>query len=369
MRISFISYDFGEYCVRHANALSELADTEVQLVLPKGQAGKYEQQIDGKVHPLLFARPRFRQPLRQLACIRRMLHEIEAFQPQVVHFQGAHLWFNFALRKLRKYPLVLTAHNVTHHLGDHASQRTPQWVMDYGYRQADRLIVHGAALQSELQSRLGIEQSRVHVIPHITMGSAASMNSPEDPHMILFFGRIWEYKGLEYLIRAEPLISQRVPNVRIVIAGTGEDFGKYRKLMINPQRFEIHNERVSDEKREQLFAEAAIVTLPYVDGTQSGVIPIAFNHGKPVVATRVGALGEAVLDGETGLLVPPKDERALADALVRLLQDPSLRHRLGRAGKTRLDQQGSPRIIAELHLAAYQSAIESRLPHKAGATA
>ena len=70
---------------------------------------------------------------------------------------------------------------------------------------------------------------------------------------VLFFGRIWEYKGLEYLIRAEPLITAEVPNVKIVIAGEGEDFDRYRRLMVHPERFVVYNEYVSDDVRATLF--------------------------------------------------------------------------------------------------------------------
>ncbi|MFM8409025.1 MAG: glycosyltransferase, partial [Alphaproteobacteria bacterium] len=80
-----------------------------------------------------------------------------------------------------------------------------------------------------------------------------------------------------------------------------------------------------------LFAASDVVVLPYRDGTQSGVVPLAWAHGRPVVTTAVGGLPEAVDDGATGLLVPPGDARALADALERV------RHGL-RFDPTRIDE-------------------------------
>lgn len=366
MRIAFVSFDFGEYCVRHVNALSAQSATEaVMLMLPKGKAGTYEQEIDAAVEQRLFQRPRFRQPLRQWISIRSMLNQIDAFSPDVVHFQGAHLWFNFALPRLKKYPLVVTAHNVLHHLGDRSSRKTPQWVMNYGYRQADQLVVHGQVLAEQLESHLAFPRERVHVIPMIALGRQAAEHIETDPRMVLFFGRIWRYKGLEYLIRAEPYISEQIPDARIVIAGEGEDFTPYRRLMRDPSRFEVHNERVSDEKRERLFAQAAVVALPYVGGTQSGVIPIAFQHAKPVVVTGVGAFAEAVDDGVTGLIVPPRNEQALATAIIQLLNDPAQREQMGRLGQAALRATCSEATIGARLLEVYHRAIFSHDPDHA----
>src|SRR5258707_15408817 len=151
-------------------------------------------------------------------------------------------------------------------------------------------------------------------MPHIQIGHECS--SPvvqEDERLILFFGRIWEYKGLEYLIRAEPLISARVPNVRILIAGRGEDFSRYTEMMVHPDRFIVHNEYIPEERTAEYFRRASVVVLPYIEASQSGVIPLAYSAAKPVVATTVGGLPEMVEDGRTGYLVAPRDTTNLAD--------------------------------------------------------
>ena len=92
------------------------------------------------------------------------------------------------------------------------------------------------------------------------------------------------------------------------------------------------------------------------------VIPVAYTFSKPVVATTVGGLPEMVEDGRTGYLVRPRDERALADAIVRLLQDKELRHRLGASGKRRIDEECSPAVVAQLTLAIYRSATDDGKP-------
>ena len=71
-----------------------------------------------------------------------------------------------------------------------------------------------------------------------------------------------------------------------------------------------------------------VIVCPYTDASQSGVVLTAYAFGKPVVATRVGGLPEYVEDGVTGLLVPPRNPQALAEALVRLLRDPDTQRTL-----------------------------------------
>jgi glycosyltransferase involved in cell wall biosynthesis len=283
----------------------------------------------------------------------------------VIHLQNGHLWFNITLPLLKRYPLVITIHDPKRHLGDRESGKTPwlKMIWDFGHRRADRLVVHGSQLKQVVVDELGFRSEIVHVISMIAPdASQAQGDSQEDDHQILFFGRIWGYKGLEYLIRAESSITAQVPAARIVIAGRGEDFTRYRRLMIHPERFSIHNEYVSHEKRNELFRHASVVVLPYIDASQSAIIPIAYAFGKPVVATTVGGLPELVDHGLTGFLVPPRDERALADALVRLLRDKPLRQRLGANGKHKAETELSPDTVARQTLAIYRLAIGDRLP-------
>ncbi|MEM4847079.1 MAG: glycosyltransferase family 4 protein, partial [Thermosphaera sp.] len=130
--------------------------------------------------------------------------------------------------------------------------------------------------------------------------------------------------------------------------------------MIHSENFIVYNEYISDEKRAELFRRASIVVLPYVEASQSGVIPLAYTFEKPVIATTVGGLPEMVEHGRTGYLVPPRNERALADAIVHLLENRELRHQLGKNGKQKIDTECSPRTVAEKTLAAYRLAIRMR---------
>lgn len=359
MRIAFISYDFGEYCVQHANGL--LADGDVLLVIPDGQFEPYREMLNAAVEIRTFAKPRLRQPLRQLGTIRRIMRQIDEFQPDVVHFQLGHMWFNFALPFLkRRYPIVFTVHDPRRHLGDRGSRKTPQWVMDFGYHRADRIIVHGTQLKITLADELGIAPEKIHVIPHIAIGQCSCPPVTSDENQILFFGRIWPYKGLEYLIRAQPYISQEIPDAKFLICGTGEDVDRYRAMLADPDRFVFHDRWITDDERAEFFQRASVVVLPYVEATQSGVVPIAYAHSKPVIATRTGGLPDVVKHGQTGLLVEPQDEVAMAKAVVTVLKDKALQKSMGEAGNRILKSEWSPPVVCKQTAEVYQAAIDDR---------
>lgn len=140
---------------------------------------------------------------------------------------------------------------------------------------------------------------------------------------VLFFGRIDKYKGIEYLCKAIRKVVQEIPSVHLTIAGKGDfsfDINDYKDLKC----VSFENRYISNEEMATLFNKAAIVVCPYIEATQSGVIMTAYAFGKPVIASRVGGLPEMVEDKVTGLLVPPKDEKALADAILLILKDNEL---------------------------------------------
>ncbi len=355
MRVALVAYDLTEYTERLANALASHVD--LYLFVPQEDGAPRQYLMDPAIHLERFDKPRLRQPLRQARTGYGLVRRIEQARPDVIHLQQGHLWFNLALPLLARYPLVVTIHDPRHHTGDVVSRKTPQAILDFGFRRADQVIVHSQELKRVVVDELHLPADHVHVIPHITLGDKDSVTAAVQDHTVLFFGRIWEYKGLEYLIRAEPLIRAQVPEARIVIAGEGEDFARYRAMMKQPDAFSVYNAYIPDAMRAQLFEQASVVVLPYIDASQSGVIPLAYAHGKPVVATTVGGLPELVEDGATGYLVPPRDERALADAIVRILTDPARQREMGARARRKAETELSPAAIAAQTVKVYECAL------------
>lgn len=361
MKVAFVGFNgIAEYCVRLATGIAHDRDTRVLLFLPNHEPDHYLHLLGSSVELQLFDQPRLRQPLKQLHMTTQLVRQITAFNPDVIHLQGGHFWFNFALPLLGDHPLVLTVHDVTKHVGER--NRQPQWSFDSGCYRARERIVHAPQVKELLLQRLSIPSSTVHVIPHILIGDSSETvgaNVRDEEPLVLFFGRIWEYKGLDYLIRAEPFITSQVPQARIAIAGQGEDFGRYRRMMIHPERFIIYNEYTSDEKRAELFRRASVVVLPYIEASQSGVIPIAYRFGKPVVATTVGGLPDMVDHGQTGYLVPPRDATALAESIVLLLQSKELRSRFGENGRRKVNTECAPERVGRMTRLVYHQAVKN----------
>jgi glycosyltransferase involved in cell wall biosynthesis len=137
---------------------------------------------------------------------------------------------------------------------------------------------------------------------------------------LLFFGYVRAYKGLEYLIRAMPLITPEVDAELLIVGEFYDDRSRYDALVRDlglGERVKIVAEHVPDEEVGEYFAAADLVVLPYVSATQSGITQVAYAFGLPVVSTKVGGLPEVVRDGETGYIVPSRSESALAGAVVR----------------------------------------------------
>jgi glycosyltransferase involved in cell wall biosynthesis len=142
--------------------------------------------------------------------------------------------------------------------------------------------------------------------------------------VLLFFGFVRPYKGLEYLLQALPLVRREL-NVHLLVVGEFwsplEFYQRYADEFGVAEAVTFVNRYVPNEELQPYFEMADVVVLPYISATQSAVVQLAFGFGKPVITTRVGGLHEAVTDGVNGLIVPPQDEQALAEAIVRYFRD------------------------------------------------
>jgi alpha-maltose-1-phosphate synthase len=271
-----------------------------------------------------------------------LARKIKKIKPDIIHVTYEFLWDAFVLSLLRQYPVVYTLHDPAFH----TEKFSIRGLVARSYlgiskrielKRADAVIVHGKAMR-EVLKRQGGEEKKIKVLPLGDFSIYRKWETPglsEAPDTVLFFGRICNYKGIEHLIKAGPLISAAVPGVRIVLAGAG-DFTPYRPLIESSGLFEVINRHIPDEEVAGLFQRSCVVVLPYIDGSQTGIVPIAYSFKKPVVVTDVGSLGEVVDDGRTGFLVPPASPEALADAIVRLLRDEKLRRQLGESGYEKL---------------------------------
>ncbi len=236
----------------------------------------------------------------------------------------------FAARATGK-PYVLTIHGTDAGL----ARRAPA-VFRPVVRAARAILCVSGSL-TDTARRLGAREVRV-VPMGITVPDATV--AAEDPPHVLFVGRLSEEKGVVELAEA-------ARDLPLVVVGDGP----LRERLPQTVGF------VPPSELGAWFDRAAVVVCPSRREGYGVVARQAMAHARPVVASNVGGLSEAIVDGESGLLVPPGDPAALRAALERLLADPELCARLGAAGRERVIERYSREVATQATLAAYEAAL------------
>jgi glycosyltransferase involved in cell wall biosynthesis len=143
-------------------------------------------------------------------------------------------------------------------------------------------------------------------------------------HKLLFFGFVKHYKGLDILFRAMPKVLQKLPELKLVVAGDVYGDKKVYLDLVNElklkDKVELHLRYIGEEEIEQFFEDCDVCILPYRSATQSGVALLSFSFDVTVIASRVGGMEEAVIDNVNGYLVEPENPETLADRIVALYQ-------------------------------------------------
>lgn len=262
--------------------------------------------------------------------------EILAGKPDLVIFQWWHPYFapcyRSLLRKLRRggVKTLFICHNVFPHERFPMDRTLTKMVLKKG----DFFITHSKTDAADLRSIR--RDAAVCEAVHPTYDAFQFQNLTQEEarqklglggqeQVLLFFGFVREYKGLKHLIAALPGIAKRLPKVHLLIVGDfGKDKQEYLELIAqnNAEQFlTICDGYIPDQEVEQYFAASDLVVLPYESATQSGIVQIAYGFERPVVATNVGGLPDVVLHEKTGYLVPPRDPKALAEAVVRFFEE------------------------------------------------
>jgi len=200
-----------------------------------------------------------------------------------------------------------------------------------------RLVICPSNALAEAARLLGAEE--VRVIPS-GVEVPASVGGEAEPPEVLFAGRLSPEKGILELVEAAQGMS-------LVVAGDGP----LRDRVPGALGFVPHDEL------GPLYERAAVVACPSHREGFGVVCAEAMAYGRPVVAGAVGGLLDLVVDGETGLLVPPRDVGALRSALERLLGDQELRRRLGAAARERIRERFAWPAVTDATMAAYEEAL------------
>ena len=270
--------------------------------------------------------------------------------PDVIHFHELKIPLIelplFYILSRNKMKIVLTSHNIFR-----AEAKFLSPFLKRLYKLMDGIIFHSEANREELFDRLDFISAKMwRTIPH---GNYHLMVNPEmnrqkarkileiddDKFVVLFFGYIRKYKGLDILINAISKVRLSLKNIHLIIAGKDfENFKKYKHLIekldlenyVNYYCYYIPNNEIST------FMEACdLVVLPYKKIFQSGVIQLSFAHAKPIIASQIGGIPDLVKEGKTGFLVKPGDPHILASAIENFFKLPeNQRTEMGRNGRS-----------------------------------
>ena len=362
-RVCFISSPgHRDYVLTFGKMLSKSADL---LLIVEDTVSEGDAAAVGAGKAVRLPWPRHRDALGNVRHLARIKAEIDAFSPDVVHVVAeGQVWFTALKTILGSRPLVVTLHDVHTHPGDKDSQTIPRPIINAVVRSADAVIVHGEGLKSDAQASLRLHPDRVFSSIHPVsrryreIADEAGLTRADDGALrVLFFGRIFKYKGLEHLVAADALIGDTIRRRKIIIAGRGDMAVAEAAAGAHPDRYDLRPRRIDDLETAQLFTDADVLVLPYIEASQSGVLAIAPSFGLPVVASDIGEIGDVVRTTGMGLLVPPADPPALAKALREVLENDDLRAELARKSAEAATGALSPERIWTLTQAAYDGAI------------
>ena len=246
--------------------------------------------------------------------------------------------------KLLGKKLVFTAHNVYREARDSTATPLRWFSLKVMYHLVDRIIVHTPKMKEELCSLFHVSPEKIIIIPHginnrvqkngVTQEDARrKLGIVPTAHVVLFFGQIDEYKGIETLIDAAALLVQKDPSIILMVAGKPKRQSDYVLKLKTQVRKSLPEKNVMLRLQfipynevETYFSAADCAALPYKRIFQSGVLFLAYRFGVPIIATDVGSFAEDVIDGVTGFICKPNDAEDMAEQL-RKYFDSTLFHR------------------------------------------
>jgi glycosyltransferase involved in cell wall biosynthesis len=250
-------------------------------------------------------------------------------------------------------PARIVAPVVIASIRDCAPYLTPMQkrVQRYACQFADRILVNADAVRDWLVNdgydpskitiiRNGVDLSRFDAPPE-PVRLRRELGLADDTPIVAVVSRLTPLKGLEQFLEAAAAVSARMPDARFLVVG--ETNPAHRAYLTELQQ---HAERLGMADRviftglrtdvPGLLASVNVSVMPSLNEALSNVLLESMAAGAPTVATRVGGTPEALVDGVTGLLVPPGDAPALTEAIVRMLENPSMAAQLGRAARQRI---------------------------------
>lgn len=225
------------------------------------------------------------------------------------------------LARLRGNKVVFTVHNVNAGRRDNKNTWFNRITLNYLYRISNHLIVHTPASKAELISEFNIRESKISIIKHGINNrvSKKGINTAEarkqfgieaDEMVVLFFGNIDYYKGLDILIKSLDFTDENIhAKLKLLIAGNSKNENYTREILSEISNSSLKDKVISriayipDDEIEAYFMAADCVVLPYRNIYQSGVVFMAYSFGLPILVTDIGNFRNDMIEEKTGLLI------------------------------------------------------------------
>lgn len=250
-------------------------------------------------------------------------------------FDVIHTDFVFQRTKIFLYvfrkKIVFVRHDPLAHTGMSFSKSYDR-ALKVAYNLIDRIVILNRSQYESFCSFYNIDPKRVFINrlgPLECIKMFGHEGEKEIVNNVLFFGRIVEYKGVEYLCKAMKIVHDTIPSATLTIAGSGSfnfDINKYKELSY----VSIVNRYIGVDELADMIRQSTITVCYYTDATQSGGVLTSYTFNKPVVASDIPAMREIVDDGKSGVLVSPKDEEKLAVAIINTLSNRQKLDEMGR---------------------------------------
>lgn len=267
---------------------------------------------------------------------RKTAKYINSKNPDLILFDWWHPFFGMCyngicggLKKSLKEKVVFNIHNVVSHEGS----KVDSILTKLGLRNGKQFLTLSNKVAEDIKTYSGNAPIfRTELPTHgwypidnskTALEQKKELGFEENDIVLLFFGYIRKYKGLDILIEAFSEITKQHNNVKLLVAGEFYDKPEFYHNLIDKfglkDKVNMFNEFIPNEEVAKYFLASNAVVLPYRSATQSGIMNIAYGFSKPVIVTDVGGLAEFVQQDKTGIVVPTADPAAIVAGINRYI--------------------------------------------------